>query len=157
MAPAPFIGSLFDRWRNRIFPLTRRTFRTPTPTDPRHRLGRQGEELAARHLRRCGYKILYRRFRETGGEIDLVCRQADTLVFVEVKTRASLAHGRPAEAVDAAKERLIIRGALAWLRLLDRPEIIFRFDIVEVLLAPGGQPEFAVIQNAFTLPQSYIY
>ncbi len=114
--------------------------------------------MAARFLRRRGYKVLYRRFRgPRRGEVDLVCRHGDTLVFVEVKTRASVAFGFPAEAVNAPKQELITRGALAWLRLLDNPEVLFRFDIVEVVLAAGTPARINVIQEAFTLPDSYIY
>lgn len=98
-----------------------------------------------------GYKILYRRFRaRRGGEVDLVCRHGETLVFAEVKTRASLDHGRPYEAVDADKRRLIMQGADAWLRLLHDPEIRYRFDIVEIVLGPDGKAKCQVVENAFT-------
>ena len=91
--------------------------------------------MAARFLRSHGYKILYRNFRaHRGGEVDVVCRDGDTLVFVEVKTRTSELFGRPADAVNKAKQELITRGAMAWLRMLDRPGILFRFDIVEVVV-----------------------
>ncbi len=125
--------------------------------DPRHRLGWLGEKEAARFLRRSGYKVLYRRFRPRNrkGEIDLVCRHGPTLVFVEVKTRSSLAFGRPSDAVDPDKERLIIQGALAWLRMLHRPETPIRFDIVEVVMEPGKPPGFTLIDNAFGLPDGY--
>ena len=89
--------------------------------------------------------------------MDIVCRDADTLVFVEVKTRASLEFGRPAQAVNAEKRALISRGALAWLRLLDHPDIVFRFDIVEVLVEAGRRPRCRLIKNAFTLPEPWIY
>ncbi len=122
--------------------------------NPQHELGRRGERLAAQALRRRGYKVLYRNFRprQGGGEIDLVCRHGVTLVFVEVKTRSSLAFGRPAEAVDAEKQELVSRGARAWLRLLKNPAIPFRFDIVEVVAEPGREPICNVIESAFTLP-----
>lgn len=124
--------------------------------DPRRRLGRRGEHLAAGYLRRThGFRVLYRNFRAPGrggGEVDLVCRDGNMLVFVEVKTRASLAHGRPAEAVGPAKEALVARGARAWLRLLDDPDVRFRFDLVEVLVEPGKTPELCLLRDAFTLP-----
>ena len=124
--------------------------------DPRHLLGRKGEKIAARHLRRLGFKVLYRNFRAPhGGEVDLVCRDGDTLVFVEVKTRTNEAFGTPAEAVTASKQRLIARGALAWLRMLHHPDIYYRFDIVEVRMA-GRNAEVNLIRNAFTLPEPYI-
>ncbi len=115
-----------------------------------------GEEIAVRHLRRHGYKILRRNFRAPrGGEVDIVCRQGKELVFVEVKTRSSEEFGRPLDAVDQKKRRLIIRGAMKWLRLLDMPDITFRFDVVEVLTGPSG--EVRVIENAFQLPDNYSY
>jgi len=111
-------------------------------------LGRRGEQLAARHLRRHGFKILYRNFRHPqGGEIDLVCREKKTLVFVEVKTRAPGGPGRPADAVDAAKEEALMRGAQAWLRLLGYPDIPVRIDIVEVILGLGA-PEITLTRDA---------
>ena len=65
------------------------------------RRGARGEKLACRFLKRSGYKILFRNFRgRSGGEIDVVCRDNDTLVFVEVKTRTREDFGRPLEAVD---------------------------------------------------------
>lgn len=118
--------------------------------------GREGEKLAARHLRRHGYKILYRNFRGPGAsEIDLVCRHGEVLVFVEVKARSSEDYGRPFDAIDRKKRRLLVRAAIAWLRMLDMPDITFRFDAVEVIA--GVPPEIRIIENAFTLPSNYFY
>ena len=109
-------------------------------------------------MRRSGYKILYRRFRaKKGGEVDLVCRHGDTLVFAEVKTRSNLEHGRPYEAVDADKRRLILQGADAWLRLLHHPDILYRFDIVEVVMGPDGKLQCNVVANAFTSVHEALY
>ena len=143
-----FIADLSSRWRNHF-----------SSSRPQHlRLGTRGENLACRFLRRNGYKILYRNFRgRTGGEIDIVCRKRDTLVFVEVKTRTREDFGRPFDAVDRDKRKRISRGGLAWLRLLDDPDILFRFDVVEVIIAEGQQPRFELIRNAFSLPEPYIY
>ena len=126
---------------------------------PEHlRRGARGEKLARRFLRSHGYKILYRNFRACGGgEIDIVCRDGDTLVFVEVKTRSDEDFGRPIEAVDRQKQLRVSKGGLAWLRLLDNPDIVFRFDVVEVLLPDDGDLHFELIQNAFELSQPYIY
>jgi len=113
--------------------------------------------MAARFLRKRGYKVLYRNFRATkGGEVDLVCRHRDVLVFVEVKTRRSLLYGSPAEAVTRKKQKLIARGAIAWLQLLHNPEVLFRFDIVEVVVT-DGRPAFHLIADAFKLPEPLIY
>jgi putative endonuclease len=123
------------------------------------RLGARGEKLAARHLRRHGFKILYRNFRgRQGGEIDVVCRDRDTLVFVEVKTRTREDFGRPLDAVNRAKQRRISLGGLAWLRLLGNPDILFRFDVVEVtMVADEAAPRIELIRNAFQLSDPYIY
>ena len=122
------------------------------------RRGARGEKLACRYLKRSGYKILLRNFRgRSGGEIDVVCRDNDTLVFVEVKTRSGSDFGRPFEAINMAKRKLISRGALAWLQLLDNPDILFRFDVVEIVLAPEGKPRMELLRDAFKLPAPYIY
>ena len=143
-----FIDDLSNRWRSRF-----------SSSRPQHlRLGARGEKLASRFLRRNGYKILSRNFRgRTGGEIDLVCRDRDTLVFVEVKTRTREDFGRPLDAVDRDKRKRISRGGLAWLRLLGDPDILFRFDIVEVIIAEGAEPRLELVRNAFSLPEPYIY
>lgn len=120
-------------------------------------MGLLGEDLAEVWLRRNGRKVLYRNFRAPhGGEVDIVCRHKDALVFTEVKTRTSDAFGRPADAVNPDKQRLIQRGASEWMRLLGRPKIKFRFDIVEVLLVDGKLPAVNVIENAFQMPESSI-
>ncbi len=130
---------------------------TVSAEDPRHALGRFGEKIAARFLRRQRYKILFRNFRANrGGEVDLVCREGDVLVFVEVKTRSSELFGRPAEAVNREKQELISRGALAWLRMLDRPDVLFRFDIVEIVMTKN-KPAFTLIRDAFQLSDRHLY
>ena len=122
-------------------------------------LGERGEKWAARYLRRHGYKILVRRFKSRSGEIDLCCRHKDTLVFVEVKTRASEQFGAPSEAVDRSKQRSLSKTALDYLRLLNNPQIKFRFDIVEVILRDGARrpDDVRLIENAFELSEPYHY
>lgn len=121
----------------------------------RPELGMLGEDLAVRWLRQRGRKILYRNYRGPHrGEVDIVCRHGEVLAFAEVKTRTSDAFNRPADAVNLEKQRLIQRGAQEWLRLLGNPKIVFRFDIVEVLLVEGETPSLNVIENAFQLPAS---
>jgi putative endonuclease len=143
-----FIADLSNQWRSRF-----------STSHPEHlRLGTRGEKLACRFLRKSGYKVLYRNFRgRSGGEIDVVCREKDTLVFIEVKTRTREDFGRPFDAVDRNKQKRIARGALAWLRLLDDPDILFRFDVVEVIIVEDAQPRFELLRNAFALPEPYIY
>lgn len=114
-------------------------------------IGVLGENLTVKYLRRKGKKPLYRNFRAAGGgEVDLVYRDRDTLVFCEVKTRTSENFSRPAEAVDRKKQRLIVRGANAWLRELEKSgEVSFRFDIAEVWLVDGKPPRVNVLVEAF--------
>ena len=114
-------------------------------------IGQLGEDLAAKWLRREGCRILMRNYRAPrGGEVDLAVRNAGVLVFVEVKTRTSSRFGRPVEAVDAQKRRLIERGARAWLRQLPFSLAVpVRFDVVEVMLSHGGAPEINWLQNVF--------
>ena len=130
--------------------------RLPSHSEGHLALGRWGEHQAAIHLKRFGWKVLRRNFRAPGGgEVDLVCRDGETLVFVEVKTRRSEELGRPLDAVDRKKQQLIRRGALHWLRLLEMPDITFRFDVIEVL---ATEPvEIRVIESAFTLPDPLRY
>ena len=143
-----FIGDLSNRWRSRY-----------SSSRPRHlRLGTQGENLACRFLKKNGYKVLYRNFKgRTGGEIDVICRDRDTLVFVEVKTRTREDFGRPFEAINREQRDRIARGALAWLRLLNNPDILFRFDVVEVIIAEAAEPRLEILRNAFELPEPYRY
>ncbi len=122
-------------------------------------MGQRGEALAARYLKTRGYKILYRNFSAPhGGEVDIVCRdrRASTLAFVEVKTRRDVEFGVPASAVNETKQRLIARGAMAWLKMLGNPQLLFRFDIVEVILEEE-QVSFHLIQGAFELPEPLVY
>lgn len=91
--------------------------------------GLEAEEKAARFLETLGYSVLERNFRARTGEIDIVARDGETLVFVEVRSRRSGDFGSPAETVTAAKRRKIIKTALAYAqaRLLDCP---MRFDVI---------------------------
>ena len=120
---------------------------------PRAFTGRYGEHVAASWLRAHGYRILYQNFRiGSGGEVDIVCRRGDTLVFTEVKSTTSPSSGTPARMVDRTKRELIRRGARNWLRLLNR-EVPYRFDIVEVTLLPGQAPAVNLIENAFHMQE----
>jgi len=120
------------------------------------RAGAWGEAQAERFLRRQGYGILGRRVQLGRDELDLVARQAATLVFVEVKTRASEDFGRPRDAVKSAKRHSLSRAAIRYLkRLRARPDA-FRFDVVEVIgRVGGGAPRIRHIENAFTLEPHY--
>lgn len=127
-----------------------RLTKPPSSSKGAQALGNWGEKVAARALRCQGVKILYRNYRAPqGGEIDLVCRDGKTLLFVEVKTRRIEKNFRPIDAVNLKKQDLIRRGAFSWLRLLGNPDIAFRFDVIEVIAS--RPPEVRFIENAFSL------
>src|SRR5580704_15478452 len=122
-----------------------------------HRHGELGERAAKKHLRQLGLKFLTANFESERGEIDLVFRDDDCLVFVEVKTRSSEAWVRPAASVNARKRRLLSQTALDYLKLLKNPPVKIRFDIVEVLLADGEVREVRHLPNTFTMTRPYRY
>ncbi len=113
------------------------------------RLGDKGEALAAAYLTREGFTILERNFRCRSGELDLVAKDGSYLVFIEVKTRRSLAYGTPAQAIDGRKRERIALAAKFYLyehRLLDSD---CRFDIVEVYCTSSGRFRIHHIKDAF--------
>jgi len=110
-------------------------------------LGERGERTAARYLRRHGMRVLCRRYRTKLGEIDLIAREADTLVFIEVKARR---RGAPAEAVTDEKQRRLTLTALHFLRKYDLLEQRSRFDVVAIVWPDDRRaPEIEHIRNAF--------
>ena len=112
--------------------------------------GRLAEDRALAYLQAQGLILIKRNFRSRRGEIDLIMRDAATLVFVEVKTRRGISAGLPAEAVDRRKQAQLTRLALVFLkkhRLLDRPA---RFDVVAIVWPEaGGRPQVTHYPNAF--------
>lgn len=126
--------------------------------EPEHlRRGRLGERAAKKHLQGRGLKFLAANFRSPRGEIDLVFRDDDCLVFIEVKTRSSENWVRPAAAVNARKRRLLSLAALDYLRLLRNPPVRIRFDIVEVLLQDGAVREVRHLPNTFPISRPHRY
>ena len=119
-------------------------------TRARQSLGRLGEDLACRELRRRGYAILARRFRTRYGEIDVIARDGPTLVFVEVKARRTAAFGGPTAAVNAAKQRRLVNMARSYLIGLRGPAPPCRFDVVGVTAGPGRPPVVDVVEDAFS-------
>ena len=126
-----------------------------TPLHLQH--GDLGEQVAKKHLKHLGLKYLAANFRSDRGEIDLVFRDDDCLVFVEVKTRSSEDWTRPAAAVDKRKRRLLCQTALDYLQLLKNPPVKIRFDIVEVLLQGGVVHEIRHLPNTFAMEKPYRY
>ena len=93
--------------------------------------------------------MLARNYRTTRGEIDLVCRCEDMLVFVEVRTRGREDWGRPAETIDAAKQDALRYAARRYLDLLGRDDLHYRYDAVEVILREGEIPVCTLLRDLF--------
>ena len=124
---------------------------------PKHlKTGIRGEKEAKRYLISKGLKFLTANYNSGRGEIDLIFREGDCLVFVEVKTRSSEDLTRPSKAVDKRKRHLISLAAMDYLRLLKNPEVKFRFDIVEVLMERGAVSEIRHLTSAFNLTKPYV-
>ncbi|MEE9419088.1 MAG: YraN family protein [Desulfatiglandaceae bacterium] len=119
-------------------------------TRERLELGELGEDLALKKIKGLGYKKIVRNYRCTLGEVDLIARDGDTLVFIEIKTRRGKSIAYAKEAVDAKKRRQLSKVALAYLKSNNCYGVKARFDVVAVSLA-GDKPQIEVIQNAFDL------
>ena len=116
----------------------------------RRAIGAQGEADARAFLAGKGAKILETNYRRPTGEIDIIARQGNTLLFVEVKRRSSLRYGTPAEAVNRQKQARILRTALLYMQERRIADIPVRFDVIEVL--PG---QIRHIENAFDASAIY--
>ncbi len=138
------IGTILDRLRHAR---RRRTW------DHDLAAGRRGEDLAHRFLRRQGYTIVARNYRLSSGdaEADLIAREGEDLVIVEVKTRASADFGPPERAVNPEKQRHLIRVAREYARKTDTPWERVRFDVVSIVLDNplGDTPAITLLRSAF--------
>ncbi len=115
----------------------------------------RGEKAAKAYLRGRGYTILEENYRTPLGEIDLIAREGDTLVFIEVKTRRSGLFGLPQEAVTAAKRHQIVKVAEYYLSRAGSPAADCRFDVVAVALSGEGRsPQCTLIPNAFSVDEA---
>jgi putative endonuclease len=117
-------------------------------THQRIALGKAGEDLAADELERRGYEIVARRWRHRAGEIDIIARHGETLVFVEVKAREDRDFGDAAEAVTLRKRQTIVRLAKIFAAEVGWNNRPCRFDVVTIHLELG-QPVVTVYPNAF--------
>lgn len=116
----------------------------------RNRLfGDAGERLAARFLKRQGYRIVARQWRCRSGEIDLIARIGSTIVFVEVKTRRPDPGSRPEEAVGFLKQRQLTRAGYEWMKRFGCDGYSYRFDVIAIVMADGEEPEIKHIVGAF--------
>jgi putative endonuclease len=119
----------------------------------RQQFGEIGERIAERWLRKQGWRVVQRRFRNGHRDIDLVVEREGTVVFVEVKARRGRVFGDPVEAVNWSKQRELARSASVWIDRHGRPDESYRFDVVGVLVE-GDRVRVRHVANAFSLPNS---
>jgi putative endonuclease len=113
-------------------------------------LGRRGEEVAFRFLKKKGYRIIEKNYACKMGEMDIIAKEKDTLVFIEVKTRTSSLFGPPQLAVNFSKQRQLSKVALNYLKEKHLEEVKARFDVVAILLGQNKEG-IELIRNAFDL------
>ncbi|RPH52940.1 MAG: YraN family protein [Desulfobacteraceae bacterium] len=112
--------------------------------------GKESESTAARYLKKKGYKIIEQNYRTKLGEIDIIAKEKNTIVFVEVKSRKSASYGNPKYAVTPKKMRKISMVALYFLKVTNQSSSKARFDVVSI--SHGGEdPQIEIIKNAFDL------
>ena len=128
-----------------------------TDTDHGHRprtekkeLGRKGEDLALRFLKKKGYRIIEKNYVCKMGEMDIIAQEKDTLAFIEVKTRTSTTFGPPQLAVNPKKQSQMSKVALHFLKEKKLEDAKARFDVVAILLGQKGA-EIELIRDAFDL------
>jgi len=121
--------------------------------EPKLSLGSRGEGAAARYLKRRHYRVMARNYACPVGEIDLVCQDGDTLVFVEVRTRADDEHQNPEEFAGPGKWRRVERAARYYLMEHDAAGRPCRFDLVSVVWPPRGTPRLEHFEDAFQARQ----
>jgi putative endonuclease len=126
--------------------------------DRRKEVGNKGEKLAAKFLKRKGYRIIQRNYKCKLGEIDIVAGDGGTLVFVEVKTRRTQEFGPPEYAITAAKKKQMSKAALFYIKEKRLARQSCRFDVIGITFSPeSGKPEIRHTENAFDLSRRYTY
>jgi len=158
-------GDLLREWNLPVRPERRPQKRRSKPRPPeaekeeheKDRLGRLGEDEAARFLKSQGYRILERNIQFRLGELDMIAQKGNVIAFVEVKTRRTGNAGQPFEVVNPAKMRRIVSMAEAWLRYkkLGDDHLVFRFDIISIVWPEGEPPEIQHFENAFDANAKY--
>jgi len=116
------------------------------------RLGKLGEDIAVKYLRKNGYQIIERNFRNKLGEIDIIAREGDVISFIEVKSRGSEQFGSGLEAIDKRKMRKLSQVALTYIKLHSLEDVMCRFDVLAL-----SDSKIDLIKNAFELDPQYLY
>lgn len=113
-------------------------------------IGNKGEDIAVKLIKKKGYKVIERNFNvPRAGEIDIIAKKKEYLVFVEVRLRKNTLHGSGAETVDIFKQRKLIKAAQTYLKLNNLNNIPARFDVVSITGDAEGEYSVEIIENAF--------
>lgn len=115
----------------------------------KRKTGSEGEEIACEFISKLGYKIVERNYQFGHGEIDIIAKDGDTLVFIEVKYRKNLEYGPPELAITKGKQNLVKRTATAYLWEKEIKDELSRIDVIAILKLPGQKPKINHIINAF--------
>jgi putative endonuclease len=115
----------------------------------KRKTGSEGEEIACEFISKLGYKIVERNYQFGHGEIDIIAKDGDTLVFIEVKYRKNLEYGPPELAITKGKQNLVKRTATAYLWEKKIKDELSRIDVIAILKLPGQKPKINHIINAF--------
>ncbi len=120
----------------------------------RQEVGKLGEKLAQKFLKKRGYHILETNFRCREGEIDIVARQKDYLVFIEVRTKSNLAFGTPEESITGAKKGRLVASAFAYISIHQNLPSLWRIDVVAIEVDDKGKTKrIELIENAIEQPR----
>ena len=134
-----------ERCRWIKFPSTRQSL----SEKPKDQLARMGEESATQYLLSKGYSVLHRNIRFPEGELDIVAKLSKTLIFVEVKTRATDKFGFPEQSISESKQRRQVAMANRFISICRLWKVPVRFDVVSVVIPPGQLPNVEHFENAF--------
>lgn len=112
-------------------------------------IGTFGEDAASKYLEESGYTILDRNFKCKSGEIDIIARDGNYIVFVEVKTRSGSFYGTPGEAVNELKQHKIIKVSETYIMKRKLFNYDFRFDVIEIIIDKAKNASIKLIKDAF--------
>lgn len=115
----------------------------------KRKTGSEGEEIACEFISKLGYKIVERNYQFGHGEIDIIAKDGEILVFIEVKYRKNLEYGPPELAITKGKQNLVKRTATAYLWEKEIKDVLNRIDVIAILKLPGQKPQINHIINAF--------
>lgn len=116
----------------------------------KQQIGKNGEEIAREYLTKQGLTVIQNNYHTRYGEIDLIAKDQDEIVFIEVKTRRSQSHGQPQEAVNYSKQKNLILTARLYLKQFNLEESDWRIDVIEVKLYQEAKNQITHIKNAVT-------